>query len=97
MNNREVLEQVLQAFCEETELNPTDLTAETEILELDLDSVDYMKVMLSVEARLGFEFQNEDLNLEGYGTISQFAGFVADHYLNGDGAQPAGQSVRDEN
>ena len=40
MNNQEILEQVLQAFCEETELNPTDLTAETEILELNLDSVD---------------------------------------------------------
>lgn len=97
MDNQEVLEQVLQAFCEETELNPTDLTAETEILELDLDSVDYMKVMLSVEARLGFEFRNEDLNLEGYGTISQFAGFVAGHYLNGDEAQPAGPSVHNEN
>ncbi len=97
MNNQEILEQVLQAFCEETELNPTDLTAETEILELNLDSVDYMKVMLSVEARFGFEFRNEDLNLEEYGTISQFTDFVADHYLNGDAAQSAGQSVHDEN
>ena len=56
-----------------------------------------MKVMLSVEARFGFEFRNEDLNLEEYGTISQFTDFVADHYLNGDAAQSAGQSVHDEN
>ena len=54
MSNQKVLEQVLQAFCEETDLNSADLTAQTQILELNLDSVDYMKVMLSVEARFDF-------------------------------------------
>ena len=94
MNRQEVLRGVVEVFLEETSLAPEEINADTPILDLDLDSVDYMKIMLGVESRFGFEFRNEDLNLEEYGTLARFADFVAGHYLSTPNEKYGGEQSR---
>ena len=82
MNREDVLKTVFSIFEQVASIPCEQLREDTAFADLDLDSVDFMKIMLGVEETFGFEFRNEDLNLEGYGDFGRFVNFLMQHYLS---------------
>ncbi len=95
MHREDVLKTVYSIFEQVASIPPGQLGEDTAFADLDMDSVDFMKIMLGVEEAFGFEFRNEDLNLEGYGNFGRFADFLLQHYLGGaQGDTPLEKSRR---
>ena len=95
MHREDVLKTVYSIFEQVASVPPGQLGEDTAFADLDMDSVDFMKIMLEVEEAFGFEFRNEDLNLEGYGNFGRFVDFLLQHYLGGtQGDTPLEKSRR---
>ena len=95
MHREGVLKTVYSIFEQVASVPPGQLGEDTAFADLDMDSVDFMKIMLGVEEAFGFEFRNEDLNLEGYGNFGRFVDFLLQHYLGGtQGDTPLEKSRR---
>lgn len=91
MNREDVLKTIYTVFHEVAAVPLEDMEEEASLLNLDLDSVDFMKIMLGVEDTFGFEFDNEDLDLETYGSFGRFADVVIERYLDKSSAGNSGQ------
>ena len=81
MYRNDVLKRVVAQFHQIAE---KEVYVNVPISNLELDSIDYMKIMIGIENEFGFEFRNEDLDLEKYGDIDHFIDFIMEHYFSGE-------------
>ena len=61
MKKSELIEQVNGFLIEEFEVEPTDIVAESNLQEaLDLDSLDYVDLVVVIESNFGVKLTGED-------------------------------------
>ena len=61
MEKREIVEKINQFLVEEFEVEPSKITAEANLREtLELDSLDYIDLVVVIESNFGFKVKPED-------------------------------------
>ena len=61
MKKREIVEKINQFLVEEFEVEPTKITPEANLREtLELDSLDYIDLVVVIESNFGFKVKPED-------------------------------------
>lgn len=77
-NQQQILEYIIELFQQYVDDGHDDdkITATSTINQMDLDSVDLIKVILSIEEEFNIEFNDEELLLEKIDSIGDMADFV---------------------
>ncbi len=71
MEKQEIVEKINQFLVDEFEVEPAKITAEANLREtLDLDSLDYIDLVVVIESNFGFKVKPED-----FVSISTFQNF----------------------
>ena len=61
MEKREIVEKINQFLVEEFEVEPSKITSEANLREtLELDSLDYIDLVVVIESNFGFKVKPED-------------------------------------
>jgi acyl carrier protein len=61
MEKRDIVEKINQFLVEEFEVEPAKITAEANLREtLELDSLDYIDLVVVIESNFGFKVKPED-------------------------------------
>jgi len=76
MNYQEIVQQINHFLTEDFEVDAASLTAEARLKEtLDLDSLDYIDLIVAIESNFGFKVKPEDF--QPMVTIKDFYDYVA--------------------
>lgn len=66
MDKQEVFLKLADKISELTGENETDIQLSSKILDLGLNSIDFIKILVFVEDEFGIEFDDSDLLMEKY-------------------------------
>ena len=91
----ETLEQVKRVIRRDLKLGPEEPIADDMPLiggELDLDSLDVLMLLTSLEKRFGIKVSSREVGRTIFENVSTLAAYVEQH-SGGGGAEPAGESV----
>ena len=76
MDTKEIVEKINQFLIEEFEVAPEKITPEANLREtLELDSLDYIDLVVIIESNFGFKVKPEDF--VSVGTFQNFYDYVA--------------------
>jgi acyl carrier protein len=76
MNYQEITEKINAFMIEDFEVEPSAITPEAELKStLDLDSLDYIDLVVAIEQNFGFKVKPEDF--QQMHTIGDFYNYVA--------------------
>lgn len=79
MTKEEIIETVNAFLIEEFEVEPEDIILEENFHEtLDLDSLDYVDLVVAIQNNFGFKLTADDF--QGVDTFEHFYGMIEEHY-----------------
>ena len=72
------LERIIQIFKENAELpeNIQEMNESSELAGLGITSIDFIKVIIAIEAEYGFEIDDDDLSLSNFQTIGDLVDYI---------------------
>ncbi len=80
MKSEDIVESIANFIVNtyKSETNVTDelVNPSSDLAELDIDSIEHMKIIILIEEEYNFEFEKEELALDSVKTISDLAQFV---------------------
>ena len=71
-------ERIIEIISDACALKEDNITFETNLGDISLDSLTFIEVIVRIEQEFGFEFDDEDLNIDDWGTIGDVI-----HYVEG--------------
>lgn len=71
-------ERIIEIIRDACALKEDNITFETNLGDISLDSLTFIEVIVRIEQEFGFEFDDEDLNIDDWGTIGDVI-----HYVEG--------------
>ncbi|MDI9216425.1 acyl carrier protein [Clostridium tertium] len=80
MRNIEFKVREIIANCIETSKKIDDIRKEENLLSLGMDSLNCIKVIVSIESEFGFEFEDEDLNFENFHSVQSIVSYIERRY-----------------
>lgn len=85
-NNNQLHTEVFEIVASllNKEVSDMRLSMETNLLELGINSVDYIRIVVALESKLNIEFDDEDLNYERFNTIDDIIYYVQERYGTDD-------------
>lgn len=85
MNTTAVIEKINSFLVDEFEVNESDLALEANLKEtLDLDSLDYVDLVVVIENTFGFRVKAEDFR--GIHTVQDFYDYILNRLHSGEAA-----------
>ena len=78
MNKQQILEYLIELFQQYADVDDEKITTRTAMKEMELDSVDLIKIILSIEEKFNIEFNDEELLLENIYDIEDMADFIVE-------------------
>jgi len=83
MDNTAVIEKINAFLVDEFEVNESDLVPDANLKEtLDLDSLDYVDLVVVIENTFGFKVKAEDFR--GIQTVQDFYDYIINRLNNGE-------------
>ncbi len=76
-----ILSYLMDTFQEHSNLNfqESNIDEYSPFSDMEIDSIDLIKIILKIEEKFGFEFTNEELTLNDVNCIREMASFVMSH------------------
>lgn len=74
--------KVLQIACGVLGRNETELTLNTALTDMDIDSIVYLELLVDIECEFEIEFEDEDLLIETFTSIGDIVDAVRRKTLN---------------
>lgn len=71
-------ERIIEIIRDACALKEDNITFETNLGDISLDSLTFIEVIVRIEQEFGIEFDDEDLNIDDWGTIGDVI-----HYVEG--------------
>ena len=71
-------ERIIEIIRDACALKEDNITFETNLGDISLDSLTFIEVIVRIEQEFGIEFDDEDLNIDDCGTIGDVI-----HYVEG--------------
>ena len=71
-------ERIIEIIRDACALKEDNITFETNLGDISLDSLTFIEVIVRIEQEFGVEFDDEDLNIDDWGTIGDVI-----HYVEG--------------
>jgi acyl carrier protein len=68
------MEKLLKIICDICELS--NVTLDTKLLELDLDSITFIRLVVNVESELKIEFDDDALSIDKYETLKDLNDYI---------------------
>lgn len=72
------LYELYQSYSE-IDFKKNSITEKSQLRQLDMDSVDHIKVILCIEEEYQFEFSNEELAMKEINCMDDMAEFIMKH------------------
>lgn len=80
MKNIEEIKAVVAEFVTnilENKINEFEVTCEVDLLDLGMDSIEYMNLIIKLEEYFEIEFDDEITDMAAYNSINKFADYIA--------------------
>ncbi len=75
MNKEEIISKINRFLVDEFEVEESDIQPEADLKEtLDLDSLDYVDLVVEIESTFGFKINPDDI--KALGTIEEFYNYI---------------------
>lgn len=82
MNDKKIL-LVVNDVINEIIKRPQYINLDTNIVDIELDSLEFIKFIVAIENHFGFEFMDEDLIFGQYKVINDFVQLISKRVNNG--------------
>jgi len=79
MNKQEVFLKLAGKIGELTDDYETDILLSSKLLDIGLNSIDFIKILVFVEDEFGFEFDDDDLLMEKYQVVEDMVDLICLH------------------
>ncbi|MBS5843475.1 MAG: acyl carrier protein [Clostridiales bacterium] len=79
MDKQEVFLKLADKIGELTDDYETDILLSSKLLDIGLNSIDFIKILVFVEDEFGFEFDDGDLLMEKYQVVEDMVDLICLH------------------